>query len=45
MKYLEEDWVNILQELIESNISKEDFREFLELKRLEKEENNGSYKN
>lgn len=34
---LNKEWLNLAKELMESNISKNEFRVFLELKRIEKE--------
>jgi hypothetical protein len=34
---LNKEWLNLAKELMESNISKNDFRVFLELKRIENE--------
>ena len=34
---LDKEWLKLVEELMESNISKEEFRAFLELKRMEKE--------
>ena len=34
---LNKEWLNLAKEFMESNISKNDFRVFLELKRIEKE--------
>jgi hypothetical protein len=34
---LDKEWLNLAKELTESNISKNDFREFLELKRSKNE--------
>jgi hypothetical protein len=36
-KQLDEDWLQLVKELMESEVSKEDFREFIELKRRVKE--------
>ena len=35
---LNKEWLNLAKELMESNISKNDFRVFLELKRSENED-------
>ena len=35
---LNQEWLNLAKELMESNISKNDFRVFLELKRSENED-------
>ena len=34
---LDKEWLKLIEELMESNISKNEFRVFLELKRSEKE--------
>ena len=34
---LDKKWLKLVEELMESNISKDEFRAFLELKRMEKE--------
>ena len=34
---LDKEWLKLVEELMESNISKDEFRVFLELKRIEKE--------
>ena len=34
---LDKEWLILVEELMESNISKDEFRAFLELKRMEKE--------
>ena len=34
---LDKEWLKLVEELMESNISKDEFRAFLELKRMEKE--------
>ena len=36
-KQLDEDWLQLVKELMESEVSKEDFREFIESKRRVKE--------
>jgi len=33
----DKEWLKLVEELMESNISKDEFRAFLELKRMEKE--------
>jgi hypothetical protein len=37
LEELNKEWLNLAKELMESNISKNDFRVFLELKRIENE--------
>lgn len=37
LEELDKEWLNLAIELMESNISKNDFREFLELKRRKNE--------
>ena len=37
MEELDKEWLKLVEELMESNISKDEFRVFLELKRIEKE--------
>ena len=34
---LDKEWLKLVEELMKSNISKDEFRVFLELKRIEKE--------
>lgn len=36
-KQLDEEWLQLVKELIESDVSKTDFRAFIESKRMEKE--------
>ena len=37
LEELDKEWLQLVEELMESNISKNEFRAFLELKRMEKE--------
>ena len=37
IKELDKEWLKLVEELMESNMSKDEFRVFLELKRIEKE--------
>ena len=37
MEELDKEWLKLVEELMESNISKDEFRTFLEFKRMEKE--------
>ncbi|MFJ7975760.1 DNA-binding anti-repressor SinI [Peribacillus sp. NPDC096379] len=36
-KQLDEKWLRLVKELIESGVSKEDFKAFIEFKKLEKD--------
>ena len=37
LEELDKEWLQLVEELMESNISKNEFRAFLELKKIEKE--------
>ena len=37
LEELDKEWLQLVEELMESNISKNEFRVFLELKKIEKE--------